>query len=60
MQEVQERQDLFVAAADEDKDDLLAELDEMEADAVAGELEDLAVGAGPIAAPAQPMAAAAA
>ena len=37
MQEVRERQELFAAVAEEDRDDLLAELDEMEADALAGE-----------------------
>ena len=39
-----------MAAADEDKDDLLAELDDMEADAIGDEMNDLMVGAGPIAA----------
>ena len=34
MQEVQERQDLFAAAAEEGKEDLLAELDDLEADAM--------------------------
>ena len=58
MAEVQERQDLFTAAAEEGQEDLLAELDDMEADAVAGDMADLMVGAGPIAAPAQPVAAA--
>ncbi len=50
MQEVQERQELFAGAAEEGKDDLLAELDEMEADALAGELEGMEVGNMPIAA----------
>ena len=50
MQEVQERQELFANAAEEGKDDLLAELDEMEADALAGELDDMLVGHVPIAA----------
>ena len=50
MQEVQERQELFAGAAEEGKDDLLAELDEMEADALAGELEGMEVGSMPIAA----------
>ena len=53
MQEVQERQDLFAAAAEEGKEDLLAELDELEADALAGELEGMEVGAAPINIPAQ-------
>merc|ERR1711981_221225 len=52
MQEIQERNELFSAAAEENKDDLLAELDEMEADALAGELEGMEVGVMPIAAPA--------
>ena len=52
MQEVQERQDLFAAAAEEGKEDLLAELDELEADALAGELEGMEVGVAPISAPA--------
>ena len=55
MQEVNERQELFAGAAEEGKDDLLAELDEMEADALAGELEGMEVGVMPIAAPAQPV-----
>ena len=58
MQEVAERQDLFAAAAEEGKDDLLAELDELEADALAGELEDMEVLNAPISAPANPVAAA--
>ena len=57
MQEVNERQELFAGAAEEGKDDLLAELDEMEADALAGELEGMEVGNMPIAAPAQPVSA---
>ena len=48
MQEVQERQDLFAAAAEEGKDDLLNELDEMEADALMGELDGMEVNAMPI------------
>ena len=39
-----------MAAADEDKDDLLAELDEMESEAVGAEMDDLFVNAGPISA----------
>ena len=65
MQEVAERQDLFAAAAEEGKDDLLAELDDLEADALAGELEDMMPGMGaidvpdpmPVAAAGQPAAA---
>ena len=37
MQEVQERQELFAGVAEEGKDDLLDELNEMEADAIAGD-----------------------
>ena len=51
MDEIQARQELFAGAAEEGKDDLLAELDEMEADALAGELEDMEVGSAFIAAP---------
>lgn len=58
MQEVQERQELFAGAAEEGKDDLLAELDDMEAEALMGEMDDMAVGSMPIAAAAQPVAAA--
>ena len=57
MQEVQERQDLFAAAAEEGKDELLDELDELEAEALAGEIEGMEVGAMPISAAAQPVAA---
>ena len=49
MQEVQERQELFAGVAEEGKDDLLAELDEMEAEAVAGDFEDMMVPQVPIA-----------
>ena len=52
MQEIQERNELFSAAAEENKDDLLAELDDMEAEALEGELEAMEVGTMPIAAPA--------
>ena len=56
MQEVQERQDLFAAAAEEGKEDLLAELDDLEADALAGELDDMVMpNAAPIINPAQPV-----
>ena len=51
MQEIQERNELFSAAAEENKDDLLAELDDIEAEALAGELEGMEVGSMPIAAP---------
>ena len=37
--DVDSRKELFLGAAEEGLDDLLAELDEMEADALAGELE---------------------
>mmetsp|Transcript_16037 Transcript_16037/g.20296 ORF Transcript_16037/g.20296 Transcript_16037/m.20296 type:complete len:182 (-) Transcript_16037:148-693(-) len=60
MQEVQERQDLFAAVAEEGHDEALAELDELEAEMMAGELEGLDIGPMgniPIAAPAQPVAA---
>ena len=49
MQEVQERQDLFAAAAEEGKEDMLAELDECEAEALAGEIDDMEVSNAPIA-----------
>ena len=49
MQEVQERQDLFAAAAEEGKEDMLAELDELEAEALAGELDEMDVVNAPIA-----------
>ena len=39
-----------MAAADEDKEDLLAELDGMEADAIGDEMDNLFVNAGPISA----------
>ena len=59
-QEVEERQELFAGAAMEGQDELLGELDELEAEAMAGELEGLDLGPManvPIAAPAQPAAA---
>ena len=46
---------MFAAAAEEGKDDLLAELDDLEADALAGELEGMEVGNMPIAAASQPV-----
>ena len=49
MQEVQERQELFAGVAEEGKDDLLAELDEMEAEAIAGDFDDMMVPQVPIA-----------
>ena len=53
MDEVQQRQELFASAAEEGKDDLLAELDELEAEALAGEM-DMDLGPiNPIAAPKQ-------
>ena len=48
MQEVEERQELFAAAAEEGKDDLLAELDELEALAVEEEFVTEPVSAAPI------------
>ena len=42
MAENEEKQNYFAAMANENKDDLLAELDELEADALANKLEDLA------------------
>ena len=56
MQEVRERQELFAGVAEEDKDDLLAELDAMEADALGGNLADMEVEAAPINAPVAPAA----
>lgn len=50
MQEYQERQDLFSGVAEEGQEDLMAELDDIEADALAGELEGMEVGNMPIAA----------
>ena len=53
MNEVAERQALFANAAEEDKDDLLAELDQLEAEAIEGE-HDMDLGPmNPIAAPKQ-------
>ena len=48
MQEVEERQELFAAAAEEGKDDLLPELDELEALAVEEEFVVEPVSAAPI------------
>ena len=59
MQEYQERQDLFSGVAEEGQEDLMAELDDIEADALAGELEGMEVGNMPIAAAAQAQPAAA-
>ena len=50
MQEVNERQELFAGAAEEGKDDLLAELDDMEAENIEAEMAALEVGNMPIAA----------
>ena len=50
MQEVNERQELFAGAAQEGQDDLLAELDDMEAENVEAELAAMEVGNMPIAA----------
>ena len=52
MQEIQERNELFSNAAEEGKDDLLAELDEMEAEAIEADFDINPVSAMPIAAPA--------
>ena len=41
MAENEEKQNYFAGMANENKDELLAELDELEADALAGELEAL-------------------
>ena len=49
MYEVQERQELFASAAEEGKDDLLAELDDMEAEAMMGEIDGFVVSNDPIA-----------
>ena len=52
--EINERQEFFADVAQEGQDELLDELDELEADALAGELEGLDnIGAGPIKAPVQ-------
>ena len=53
MENIAARQNLFASAAEEDKDDLLAELDQLEAEAIEGEL-DMDLGPmNPIAAPKQ-------
>ena len=52
--EINERQEFFAEVAQEGQDELLDELDALEADALAGELEGLdAIGTGAIKAPAQ-------
>ena len=51
MEEVAARQELFATAAEEGKDDLLNELDELEAEAIEGEFDTMAVGVAPISAP---------
>lgn len=44
-----ERAEFFIrAGGQEDKDDLLEELNQLEADALAGELEDIEIGGGAI------------
>ena len=50
---------MFAAAAEEGKDDLLNELDELEAEALMGDIEDMEVSAMPIAAAGVPISAAA-
>lgn len=48
-QEMAEKQDFFVrAGAIEDEDDLMDELNELEADMLAAELEDVEIGAGAV------------
>lgn len=44
MAEVQERNELFAQAAEEGKDDMLAELDELEAEAMEEEMGDMDIG----------------
>ena len=56
MEEVNARQELFAEAAAEGQDELLAELDELEAEAIEGEMADMEISNMPIAAPAQPVA----
>ena len=56
MQEVRERQEMFAGVAEEDREDLLAELDAMEADALGGNVEAMEVEAAPINAPVAPAA----
>jgi len=46
--QIEERQNFFAEVADEGKEDLLAELDELEALAVEDELDDMQINAGPI------------
>ena len=48
---------MFAGVAEEGQEDLMAELDDLEADALAGELDGMEVGNMPIAAAAQPVAA---
>lgn len=48
MQEVEARQELFAGVAEEGKEDLLDELNELEAEMVGAELDEMAVGAAPI------------
>lgn len=56
-EEVAARNELFAAAAMEGNDELLAELDDMEAEEIEKEMMNMDVNANPIAASAQPVAA---
>ena len=49
MQEVIERNKMFAEVAEEGKEDLLAELDELEADVIEGQLNETEVSNAPIA-----------
>ena len=60
MVENEERQEMFRNFAEEGKEDLLAELELIEAEAVGGDVADLTVNADPIAAAAKPAPSAAA
>ena len=56
MAEIQERQEFFANAAEEDKEDLMGELDELEALAMEEEMESVPISNAPIAGaqPSQP------
>ena len=49
MAEIQERQEFFANAAEEDKEDLMGELDELEALAMEEEMENVQISNAPIA-----------
>ena len=51
-QEIADRQEIFAAAAEEGKDELLAELDELEAEDIEAEMAAMNVAAAPISEPA--------